>query len=109
MDSDLAPRGQADKPVSHTANSRFSMRGCRVTRFQLDRIWRLATEDFPDSAHRSITTTRKSGEVETEIQAQSIDELLAGVQKSTIAGDPRLLPGLDPTAAEPDGRRILSS
>ena len=70
------------------------MRGCRITRFQLDRIWRLATEDFPESAHKSITTKRWAGEVETEIKAKSIDELLAGVQKSTIAGDPNRLDNL---------------
>jgi hypothetical protein len=94
VNSDSASSGPADKSVSHAANSRFSMRGCRITHSQLDRIWRLAILGFSQSAYRSITTTRKSGEMQTEIKAQSVDEILANVRKSTIAGDPNKLDNL---------------
>jgi hypothetical protein len=70
----------------------------------------LATEDFPETAHRSITTTREAGEVETKIEAQSVDELLAAVQKSTIAGDPNRLDNLDlwVSTSYPDPARSVS-
>jgi hypothetical protein len=111
VDPDLVLHPQpAEPPASHTANSQFSMRGCRITRSQLDRIWRLAVEDFGDSGHQAFTAKRKAGEVETEITSESIDGLLAGVQKSTLPGDPNRLDNLSMrvSARYPDEDQSIS-
>jgi hypothetical protein len=70
----------------------------------------LAVEDFGDSGHQSFTTNRKAGEVETEITSESIDGLLAGVQKPTLPGDPNRLNNLSMrvSARYPDEDRSIS-
>lgn len=82
-------------PVRLKAESHLYLRGCRIRRAQLDRIWQLARDGFPADAHISITTKRAAGGIESEINGKSIDELLDGVARATMPGDPNVLDNID--------------
>jgi hypothetical protein len=70
------------------------MRGCKITRSQLDRIWELAKEGFPPNSHILITTKRLGGGIPSDITGESIDETLEAVRRSTLPGDPDYLDNL---------------
>lgn len=95
VDSGALADVTSDKPARLTAESRFSMRGCKITRPHLGRIWQLATEGFSSDANISITTSRKAGVIESQIEGESIDGMLDGVRRATIAGDPNYIDNID--------------
>lgn len=82
-------------PTNLAAKSYFTLKGCRVTRDQLDRIWRLAGKGFSSDAYVTVKTKRKSSGVESEITGNSIDHLLNGVRQATLPGDPKILENID--------------
>jgi hypothetical protein len=92
---------QPGESVSYSANSDFSMLGCRINRPQLDRIWRLATDGFSTAAIRSVATKRRNGGIESEIKGDSIDGVLKGVREATLAGDPDRVYNLSFSISEP--------
>lgn len=82
------------EPVRLTADAKLSVYGCKIRRDQLNRIWALAKEGFPPGADIRISTDRKHGGVSTTISGTTIDEVLDGLQRSTLPGDPNSLDNL---------------
>ena len=90
-----AELGKAATAASYSASSVFTMHGCRITRWQLDRLWRLMEDGFPEDAQRSFSTTRRAGGVESRLEAETLEGLLTALQESTVAGDPERVDNLD--------------
>jgi hypothetical protein len=88
-----------------SAVSRFKLLGCQISRTRLDRIWKLATDGFSPDAYVSISTTRKSGKIDSEVKAKTLDELLDGIRRATLVGDPDRLDNLELQVTE-DSRRV---
>ena len=95
------PGDVADRPPNEKAEASFELRGCKITRRQLDRIWELTTKDFPENAYIAISTERKGGGITAEISGKTIDEMRQNVKRSTISGDPDRIDNL--TAYISDG------
>jgi hypothetical protein len=95
-------------PSSEVANTSFSMRGCKVGRGQLDRIWTLATKDFAADAYIDIKTERKGSGITSNISGKTIDDLFLNVKRSMMAGDPDRIDNIMMTIWEvgPGGKHI---
>ena len=64
------------------------MYGCRIDRDHIDRILRLASQDFSSTANRYVMSTREYGGIYSSIYGRTIEELLNSVKESTLPGDP---------------------
>ena len=86
-DQPLAP-GQLDSEAT------FNLHGCRITRGALDRVWNLAKEGFTDDIYVMVSTKRRTSGITSEIKGSSIDDVLMGIKRATVAGDPDHLDNL---------------
>jgi hypothetical protein len=80
-------------PTSIKSESRFILHGCNISESKLDRLWSKAKEGVPEDACVSVTNTQK-GRVETHVEANSIDSLLASLREDTFAENPNHMDNL---------------
>ncbi|MFB7977188.1 hypothetical protein [Streptomyces vinaceus] len=79
------------------ATVQFTVFGCKMSRRQLDRLWRAVGEGLSDGARRSIHTQRSI----TRIQAASPGQLVDVLDESTEPGNPELLENMWIIAHDP--------
>lgn len=70
------------------------MSGCKIKRARLDKIWSLAMEGFSPDAIIRITTERRTGELSSEFEGDTVDAVIEAVRGATLPGDPENIDNL---------------
>jgi hypothetical protein len=81
--------------VDLTSNARVTIRGCTINREQLTRIWAVSKQGFPEDSRFRISTDREHGGISSTISGGSIEDVIEGVRRSTLPGDPNSIDNLN--------------